>query len=84
MSGNGCEPNRLGWAGGTLLGFLFLSLSWIGGAIGYGEIVHAFLATLYPGYTLSFLGGCVGFFYGWLTGFSLSYLFGRLYDFFDR
>ncbi len=55
-------------------------LAWGAGSLGVGRAMVDLTARAYPGYRPTFLGGVVGAFYGFLTGFSLGWFMARIYN----
>jgi cell shape-determining protein MreD len=67
----------LGITGGITGGLVMLILT-ILGIMGIGVPLLKLLATLFPGYTVSFVGCIVGMIYGFVVGFVWNYLYSTI------
>ena len=67
---------KFGMAFGIPNAIFMLALGWAGWLFGYGLIVINQSATLYQGFSPTFLGGIVGALWGFVLGFIFGYLFG--------
>ncbi|MDA0361919.1 MAG: hypothetical protein O3A45_02825 [Proteobacteria bacterium] len=67
------NAKSLGIAGGLTGGIVMLILT-ILGMMGVGVSVLDVLASLFTGYTISFVGCLIGMIYGFIVGFVLSYI----------
>jgi len=78
------NPKNLGLAGGIIWGLSMLVLTWISLATGYGSELLNLIATVYPGYSISFVGSIMGLVYGFLDAFIGLYIFAWLYNWLEK
>jgi hypothetical protein len=74
------DPKRLGLAAGILSGLAMFILTIVSMKTGYGAAWLNLVMSIYPGYTITFVGAFIGFIYGFIDGFVCLYLFGWLYN----
>lgn len=77
------NPMSLGLAGGVLYGVFVFIITILGLIAGYGLSYIELLATLFPVYSVTFVGAILGLVYGFILGFVLFYFLGYLYNHFD-
>lgn len=78
------NPKNLGLAAGALWGASMFVLTVVSILTGYGVMWLELMTSIYPGYTISWPGSIVGLIYGFLDGFVGLYVFGWLYNKFNR
>lgn len=78
------SPFALGLALGVMKGVCLLFLAYVSWLGGYGSVMVEHVASWYPGYGASFVGGIIGGIYGLIAGFISGFIFGYLYNFFLR
>jgi len=66
------------WAGAVFLTTLLSIFT------GYGEEFLNLIASLYPGYTISWAGSIIGLIYAFVDGFICALIFGLIYNSFIR
>ena len=76
----GINTKNFALAGGILWAAAMLVFTWVSIPTGYGAVVLNAVASIYPGYTISWLGGIIGAIYGFIDMFIALYLFGWLYN----
>lgn len=77
------DPKQLGLAGGTLWGAV-MALMTLSATVGtYGREVLALIATVYPGYSISYMGILTGAVWGFVDAFIGLYLLAWLYNYFE-
>lgn len=78
------NAKNLGLAGGVTSGLMLMMLTLIAMMTGWGKPATNLLATVYPGYSTSFIGSLVGFVYGFIDGLISFYLIGFIYNALNR
>ena len=73
-------PRQFGLAGGILWGSCMLIMTWISAGTGYAQGILQAISGIYPGYSVSAVGGIAGGFDGFLDAFIGLYLFAWLYN----
>ncbi|MAG91198.1 hypothetical protein CMO83_03875 [Candidatus Woesearchaeota archaeon] len=74
------NATRFGLAGGIICGLFFLVITWISMFNGYAMGYLNLIGSVYPGYTVSFLGSLIGFAYGFVECFVAFFIFAWLYN----
>lgn len=74
------NSKNLGLAAGILWGISMFALTILAIFTGYGTAWLELMASIYPGYTISWVGSILGLIYGFLDGFIGLYIFGWLYN----
>ncbi len=74
------NATALGVAGGIIWGVSMLILTWICMANGYAAMWLEVMASVYPGYNISFGGSIIGLLYGFADGFIGLFILGWLYN----
>lgn len=75
------KPFALGIALGLIWGGVLSVTTWLSLYTGYGKLfLEAIPQSLYPGYTISALGGIMGFIYGFLDGLICGVFIGWIYN----
>lgn len=78
------NAKSLGLAGGVLWGAWMFIFTYISMFTGYGSMWAALMVDVYPGYEVTFIGSIIGLVYGFLDGFIGLYIFGWLYNAFNK
>jgi hypothetical protein len=78
------NAKNLGLAAGTLWGISMFVLTIVAILTGYGVTWLELMASIYPGYTISWIGSIIGLIYGFFDGFVGLYIFGWLYNQFNK
>ena len=66
--------------GGILWGLCMLITTILSVTTGYGTALLELMGSLYPGYSISWLGSIIGLVYGFIDGFIGLYIFAWLYN----
>ena len=74
------DAKQLGLALGILAGLCMLILTWLSILWGYGTEILNLMASIYPGYTLTWGGSFVGLIYGFIDGLIGGYIIAWLYN----
>ncbi len=75
------RPVPLGVAVGLLWGVLMMLTTWLSVLTGYAEeFLRVMAGSIYPGYSISPLGGLVVLAYGFLDGFVMAVVVAWLYN----
>lgn len=74
------NAKNLGLAAGILCGVSMFVFTLIAMSTGYGDAWLKLMSSVYPGYTISFMGSILGLVYGFVDGFVGLFLFGWLYN----
>ncbi len=74
------DPVKFGLAAGILWGVIMLLMTLIASGTGYGTELLNLIATIYPGYAITFGGAIIGLIYGFLDGFIGMWLLIWLYN----
>lgn len=74
------NPKRLGLAGGILWGVSIFLMTLIGIHFDYGQSFFTLLKDIYPGYSVSYIGGLIGLVYGFVDWFIGLYILAWLYN----
>ncbi|MBB64980.1 MAG: hypothetical protein CMO81_07930 [Waddliaceae bacterium] len=78
------RAKSLALAGGVFWSASVFLMTFFATYFGYGVVWTSMFIDLYPGYSLSFLGALIGAAWGFTDGFICLYIFGWLYNYFDR
>ena len=78
------NAKSFGLAGGILWGALILIITLIATNTNYGAEFLNLLASIYPGYKITYLGSIIGLIYGFIDGFVGCYIFAWLYNKFEK
>ena len=78
------NAKSLGLAGGVLWGISMFIMTFAGVYSGYGTRFLQIMVDVYPGYEISVTGSFFGLAYGFVDGFIGLYLFGWLYNMFNK
>lgn len=71
---------NLAISGGIIWGLSMLIITWISMANGYAGAFLEVMASIYPGYHISFPGSIVGMLYGFADAFIGLFVLGWLYN----
>lgn len=74
------NPKKFGLAGGILWGLCMFACTILALYTGYAEMFLKMMGGIYPGYTISWVGGIIGLVYGFLDAFIGLYIFAWLYN----
>lgn len=74
------HPKKLGLAGGILWGFCMFICTVLALFTGYATQFLHIMASIYPGYTISWIGSFIGLLYGFADGFTGLYVLAWLYN----
>ena len=75
------HPCALAVTGGLLCGIYTLMFTWFSILSGgYGQEFLQMWVPLHPGYSISFLGGIIGFVYSFVEMFFWLFIFGHVYN----
>ncbi len=74
------SPYKLGLSAGILWGLALAIMTVAGILFGYGLPFLHLMASVYPGYAVSYPGALIGLIYGFVDGFVGLYIFGWLYN----
>jgi hypothetical protein len=78
------NAKNLGIAGGIIWGLGMFVLTLLSMATGYAQDFLNVIAAIYPGYSITFVGGLLGLVYGFLDAFVGLYLFALLYNWLEN
>jgi hypothetical protein len=78
------DKMAFGLAGGILWGACMLLTTLVSAANGYGAGLLNAMASIYPGYAVTYVGSLVGMVYGFVDAFVGCYLFAWLYNMFEK
>lgn len=78
------NPKSLGLAGGVLWAAVMFFGTLIAWGTGYFTPFYEFWASIYPWYSVTPLGSVLGLIYGFLDGLIGLFVFGWLYNWFDK
>ncbi len=78
------NAKNLGLAGGIMGAAIMLIMTLIATPTGYGTTFLNICASIYPGYTISYLGAIIGAIYGFLDGFIGLFVLGWLYNWLSK
>ncbi len=79
------DAKRFGLALGLLAGLCMLVLTWAALLLGgYGTEILNLMASIYPGYTITWVGSIIGLVYGFIDGFIGGYIFVYLYNWLEK
>ncbi len=76
----GINTKNFALAGGIVWAAVMLIMTWVSVPTGYAAVVLNAVASIYPGYTITWLGGIIGAIYGFIDMFIGLYIFGWLYN----
>jgi hypothetical protein len=74
------KPTNFGIAVGAVWGFFTLFGAWVA-MFGWSTDFVGTMASTYPGYAASFVGGIIGAVWGFIHGFIKGYLVAYVYNF---
>ncbi len=74
------NPLAFGLAAGIFWGVMLGGWTLLGYWTGYGREILELITQIYPGYSVSLIGSCLGLVYGFLDGFVACVLFAWLYN----
>jgi hypothetical protein len=74
------DPKVAGLTLGVFWGVVLFLWTLVSIFTGYAKDVLALLTTVYPGYTLTYLGSVVGLIYGLIDGFIVGFLVVWIYN----
>lgn len=74
------DPKRLGVAGGILWGAVMFICTLLALFTGYSREFLQLMATVYPGYDISWGGAFIGLLYGFVDAFIGLYILAWLYN----
>jgi len=74
------DPKRLGVAGGILWGAVMFICTLLALFTGYSQEFLQLMASIYPGYGISFGGAFIGFIYGFIDAAIGLYILAWLYN----
>ncbi|MCL5007018.1 MAG: bacteriophage holin [Patescibacteria group bacterium] len=75
------NANKFGLAAGIFWAVILFVFTLIAATTGYGTgWLQSFVATIYPGYTVSVFGSVLGLIYGFIDGYVGCWLFAALYN----
>jgi len=80
----GLDAKNFGLAGAILFGAVMFILTIISAATGYANQFLMLVSTIYPGYTVTYLGSLVGLIYGVIDGFIGCYIFVWIYNWLEE
>jgi hypothetical protein len=75
---------RFGLSGGILWGVALFFMTLAGMFFDYGIPFLAMMTSVYPGFSISWVGAFLGLFYGFLDGFIGLWIFAYLYNWLER
>ena len=78
--GSTLNAKNFGLAAGYMWGVGLLVSTWISMGTGWAGGFLEMWGSLYPGYSISFLGGLLGGVYGFVDGFIMAYVVAWLYN----
>ena len=78
------NPKNLGLAGGFMWGIGILICTWVSLGTGWAAEFLGTWGSLYPGYSITFVGGLIGLVYGFVDGFIGAFIIAWLYNFFQK
>lgn len=74
------DPKKFGFAGGILWGLCMFVCTVLAVFTGYATMFLNLMASIYPGYAISWAGSFIGMVYGFADAFIGFYLFAWLYN----
>ena len=74
------SAKRLGIAGGVVWGVVMFLMTFANIFFGYGSLWLGLMASIYPGYSVSYIGSVIGLIYGFVDGFVRLYTLAWLYN----
>ena len=74
------NAKNFGLAGGVICGALMLIMTLIATGTNYGAELLNLMASIYPGYQITYLGSITGLIYGFVDGLIGGYIFAWLYN----
>ena len=74
------NAKNFGISGGIVWGGALLLFTLFSVATGFGEVFLNMIISIYPGYTISVVGGLIGLIYGFIDGFIGLYIFAWIYN----
>ena len=77
------DPKQLGLAGGTLWGTVMALTTLAAVSVNYGRELLSLMASIYPGYSISYVGIFTGALWGFVDAFIGFYLLAMLYNYFE-
>lgn len=74
------DPKKLGFSGGILWALCMFITTLFAVWVGYGKEFLNMMGSVYPGYTVTYVGSIVGLVYGFFDGFIGFYLLAWIYN----
>lgn len=78
------NPKAFGLAAGVFAAVVLFLVTLISVSTGYGAAFLDVMVSIYPGYSITYVGAIVGLIYGFIDGFVGCYIFAWLYNYFEK
>lgn len=78
------NAKNFGLAGGIFWGACLFIWTLVSAATGYSAEILNLLATVYVGYSVTWLGSIIGLIYGFIDGFIALFIFAFLYNWLEK
>ena len=78
------NAKNLGIAGGVLWGVMIFLMTLASVQWGYGTAFLDVWVSVYPGYTITWVGSIIGLVYGFIDGFIALFVVGYVYNWLEK